>query len=1723
MAEFKLGRIRFVWKSTWAAATTYIKDDVIRYGGKTYICTAGHTSTSNFYTDLATYWNLASDGQAWLGNWAATTFYKVGDTVKYGGTVYVCNTGHTSQGTLELDQSKWDQFATAFNWLGNWATSTVYKVADVVKYGGTVYRCNTAHTSNASATLVGGGLEADQAKWDIVNQSFDYKGTWTASGTRYKINDVVKYGAGLWICVTIHVSTASFITDQVTSGYWVAFVEGLQFESTWTSVGIYQLGDVVTYGGYAYSAKTNNTNKTPTTNPSDWALLSTGFSFQGAWSGATAYKVGNVVTLGGYTYLCILDHTNFTPPNATYWSLLNPGFRWRGNWATATAYVAGDSVKQNSNSYVCILAHTSSTGVNDPATDVAGTYWNQLVAGTESNVLTTQGDIFYYGGGGPTRLGIGTDGQILKVSGTAPAWATFGAISKVYYVAPSGTDAAGYGNTLDKPFATIKYACGQAISGSTIFIKTGTYTEVCPITVPANVSLVGDELRTVIVQPTVATANMFYVRNASTIRNMTLQGLSGTLSSTVASGSITNTTASTQGNTGAGGLVTVASTANFVTGFTFTVSGTGGGGLSAGTYYVGLVTSTTQFTVATTYANALNGIYVTLSTAAISTTTYTLVTPFGTLRPSAGAYVSLDPGSGPADSTVWITSKSPYIQNVTTFGTGCVGMKVDGNIHNGGNKSIVANDFTNILSDGIGAWVTNMGLAELVSIFTYYNHIGYLAENGGKIRATNGNNSYGLYGSVSEGVRFLESPIYAAVNNRAGQAQVGYTLTNGSAILRLEYSNAGTNYTGSGTTYTFSGGAGAAHDAIIDTRDQAVFEVRLLTAGSGYVFAGSNAQSGNTTQITLAASDTTGTAASYQGVRVTIQSGAGAGQFGYIAAYNPTLKVASVAKESFTALSVTATGSNLITVSSTTGFYTGMPVVFSGTTLTGSNIVIGTIYYVVAGFSGTQFSISSAQGGGTFTVGSNTGGGPMSVNAAGWDHAVPGTTRAAALDGTTAYIVEPRISFSTTAFSATARTNNGNTVASAYANGYFVTVGTGGVANYSTNGTTTTLATGFPTFTVQAAAAGAISGTTYYVAVGNGTTSAWSSNGTTWNTGTTTNQNWTGVAYGNSRFIAVSSGATATMISTNGSTWAAGGALPSSNTWTSIAYGGGKWVAIAGAGTPGTAAAYSTDNGTTWSAATLPVSQAWTSITYGNNLFVAVANGSATYALSTDGINWVARGPAVAYSDVGLPSAGSWKEVRYGQGVFIAIQGFGGATTQAVTWSYDGENWVSANLSASSTWTTVQFGNPSNTPIWMFHTSTTTSASVPNFERAQARAVIASNQVAAFRLTESGSGYTVAPTMTITDPNVTVAATWTVRTGNGALAQPNFSNKGTGYSSATTTITTTSGGYMDQFQTGQYLNINNLTNPPTAGANVVFAGDSTVYKLVSVSNQVGSSAVFVGSISGTTLTVASVTSGTIAIGQYISGTYVTNGTQITGGSGLSWTINNSQTIAANTTFYSGALTATLQISPSMTIALAPAHAAGITIRINYSQVRLTGHDFLSIGTGNTTTTNYPNQPTQAADVTKQTKEFGGGRVFFTSTDQDGNFNVGNLFSVQQSTGVATLNANAFNLTGLQSLTLGAISLGSSNTTITQFSTDGTFAANSDSIVPTQKAIRTYINSQIGGGTSTLNVNSLTAGLINISGANISNTANTQINFKNKVYFKNGVDGSPLALNYYLKP
>ena len=195
---------------------------------------------------------------------------------------------------------------------------------------------------------------------------------------------------------------------------------------------------------------------------------------------------------------------------------------------------------------------------------------------------------------------------------------------------------------------------------------------------------------------------------------------------------------------------------------------------------------------------------------------------------------------------------------------------------------------------------------------------------------------------------------------------------------------------------------------------------------------------------------------------------------------------------------------------------------------------------------------------------------------------------------------------------------------------------------------------------------------------------------------------------------------------------------------------------------------------------------------------------------------------------------------------------------------------------------------------------------------------------------------------------------------------------------------------------------------------------------------------------------------------------------------------------------------TFQVSPVITRATAPAHGTSATLRERYSQVRLTGHDFLDIGTGNFANTNYPglyvfgqnlaNETEQANEVV----ESNGGRVFYTSTDQDGNYRVGELFKVSQAQGGVTLSADFFDLTGLSELRLGGISLGGSQATIREFSTENTFVASSNSIVPTQRALKSYIENRFTGGGANLFTNELTAGQIRMGGRTMSNTAGSNV-------------------------
>ncbi len=194
--------------------------------------------------------------------------------------------------------------------------------------------------------------------------------------------------------------------------------------------------------------------------------------------------------------------------------------------------------------------------------------------------------------------------------------------------------------------------------------------------------------------------------------------------------------------------------------------------------------------------------------------------------------------------------------------------------------------------------------------------------------------------------------------------------------------------------------------------------------------------------------------------------------------------------------------------------------------------------------------------------------------------------------------------------------------------------------------------------------------------------------------------------------------------------------------------------------------------------------------------------------------------------------------------------------------------------------------------------------------------------------------------------------------------------------------------------------------------------------------------------------------------------------RITGYSSSSQTGNDWGELSVET--YPAGSTLQDQILPTTMKAGITANQPGeITVRI--STMRVTGHDMLNVGTGGYADSKYPNDlygpPFNPPDSSLEVQEVGKGRVYYATTDQDGNFKVGKFFSVDQGRGTVSISA-PISLTNVD-----GISFKRGQTLVQVFSVDGTMGGNSNNAVPTERAIQTYVNSRLG-----LNRNNTTAGV-----------------------------------------
>lgn len=100
------------------------------------------------------------------------------------------------------------------------------------------------------------------------------------------------------------------------------------------------------------------------------------------------------------------------------------------------------------------------------------------------------------------------------------------------FVAENGDDT-NSGDSIAQAFLTLDKALTEATSGTTIFLKSGTYTldnSTGGVDVPAGVSIVGDNLRTTTIQGQTAGNDLLYLRNACYVTGVTFKGHTGSAS-----------------------------------------------------------------------------------------------------------------------------------------------------------------------------------------------------------------------------------------------------------------------------------------------------------------------------------------------------------------------------------------------------------------------------------------------------------------------------------------------------------------------------------------------------------------------------------------------------------------------------------------------------------------------------------------------------------------------------------------------------------------------------------------------------------------------------------------------------------------------------------------------------------------------------------------------------------------------------------------------------------------------------------------------------------------------------------------------------------------------------------------------------------------------------------------------------------------------------------------
>jgi len=729
MADFVLGRLKFKWRGDWSTSTAYLIDDIVKYGGNTYVCVTNHTSQSteaNFYTDLNSnsYWQLHTEGLFFKSDWAGSTFYKLNDLVKYGAYQYRCILQHTSASDFAIG-SNWQTYTEGLQWEDTYNAGTTYQDGDVVSYGGYTY-------VYVNSTPSAGNTPTDNSYWDVITTGYNNTGEYNFS-TSYKTGDVVRYGGYSYVSVTNHSGQYPANTDGTTnSSYWELIIKGFDYQQdAYSAATTYNIGDVVRYISSSYvMLKDRQQNVTPGSDGTVWQLIAQGDT------GAVTNTRGDLIYNDGAA-------TDRLPIGVVGSVLTTDGLDpiWSNPEGSNVIYVANSGDDTNPGTqFLPYKTVAKALSVSTSGDIVDFTFFGGGTGGTPGTYLATSSATS--GSGTGARIRAITDGSSTPTVSLVNGGSGYVAGDTVTFPGAS------LGGSLD-----IVLTVTSASIGDVIYVKNGVYKETLPLRVPAGVTVRGESLRGTEIQPATGTGTQVATINTITggtggtpgtynylHQNSTSGSGNGIVVNVITDGSSTPTVTVYHGGYG------------YEVGDTVTLTDTAPDSSSQ----LGGATNIT-FTIATLENNNASNMFLVNNQTNI--TLMTMKNLSGT--PVAGgtskaAVVSLDPEGG-------ITTASPYIQDCTSVNANSTGIQIDGNLHKNiaftSNKSILANDFTQINSDGRGVHALGDGRGEMVSVFTYYCDKSFFAESGGFIRGLNCSSAYGEQGAVADGTNIDETPV----------------------------------------------------------------------------------------------------------------------------------------------------------------------------------------------------------------------------------------------------------------------------------------------------------------------------------------------------------------------------------------------------------------------------------------------------------------------------------------------------------------------------------------------------------------------------------------------------------------------------------------------------------------------------------------------------------------------------------------------------------------------------------------------------------------------------------------------------------------------------------------------------------------------------------------------------------------------------------------------------